>query len=553
MTTPAEWQNTGTFGPEQADLDVAYATSLPPDAALTWVEARLAEVQSHFANLGTKRNHLFPIYHLPKAVLFQILSWVALSNTSSEGEEAGYSCRSPVDQTKDLIHLSQSCKLFRGAALERPELWVRVNLGYPTLAKLFLERSGDKFLRVCLHPHARCPTALKAIPLEILQPHLSRITNLGLTFVTEPRLGCASENPLAMHMPALRMLRLRDAREEFRNEVGDASNSTPPPPVFPTPNIPYPELRKVILASVNVPWDSSLFNGLTELNLSHQDSGHAPTMTEFVAVLGRCPGLEKLHLWNSGPKELPDPPAAPDMKKVQLPNLRDLSIIQDQGRYMDIPLLLSRVSIPHSAGIHIQCNEAVDPVIRFSRMFPPEHSFHKEMPKYGTLKHLHSYTFFHFRLIDQSGGGSLSFRVNRHDQTVQSKASIVDFFRAFGEPVQYAEIHPSRETDPWTDILESLPTVESMKFKRELEHANFAAAMSTDVCSRLKKLSFEYDAHTAAKQSAWLSIVKARAEKGMKLVELDLSFSKGAELLTDDVVGELKLYTENFRCNQLLI
>jgi hypothetical protein len=26
MTTPAEWQNTGTFGPEQADLDVAYAT-----------------------------------------------------------------------------------------------------------------------------------------------------------------------------------------------------------------------------------------------------------------------------------------------------------------------------------------------------------------------------------------------------------------------------------------------------------------------------------------------------------------------------------------------
>jgi len=553
MTTPAEWQNTGTFGPEQADLDVAYATSLPPDAALAWVEARLAEVQSHFANLGTKRNHLFPIYHLPKAVLFQILTWVARSNTSSEGEESGYSYRrSSPDQTKDLVHLSQSCKLFRAAALERPELWVRVNLGYPTLAKLFLERSGDKFLKVCLHPNAMSPTALKSIPLEILQPHLGRITNLGLTFITEPQLGCASENPLAIYMPTLRTLRLRDVRKESRKGVENGSNPALPPLVFPTPNGPYPELRKVVLTSVDVPWDSSLFNGLTELDLSHQDSCHAPTIAEFVTVLGQCPGLEKLHLCDSGPKELPDPPAAPDVKKVQLPNLRDLSIIHDQGRYMDIPLLLSRISIPQSTGIHIQCNEAVDPVIRFSRMFPPEHPFHEEMPKYGTLKHLHSFTFFHFRLIDKSGGGFLSFRVNRHDQTVQNKASIIDFFRTFGEPVQYAEIHPSRETDPWPDILESLPNVESMQFKRGLEHANFAEVMSTDVCPRLKKLSLEYSTHTTAHQSAWLTIVKTRAEKGMKLEELGLSFEKGAELLTDDVVDELKLYTDNFRCNKLI-
>jgi len=552
MTTPAEWQNTGTFGPEQADLDVAYATSLPPDAALAWVEARLAEVQSHFANLGTKRNNLFLIYHLPKAVLFQILSWVALSSNSSDSsEETGFSFRSSIDHTKDLVHLSQACKLFRGAALERPELWVRVNIGYPGLAKLFLERSGDKLVTVCIHPHARRPTTLKSIPLEILQPHLGRIVNLGLTFVTELRLGCASENPLAMHMPALRTLRLRNARKEFPDGVGEAPASAPPLLVFPTPNAPYPELRKVVLASVDVPWDSSLFNGLTELDLSHQDPGHAPTIVELITVLGQCPGLEKLHLRNSGPKELPDPPAAPDMKKVRLPNLRDLSIVHDQGRYMDIPFLLSRVSIPHSAGIHIQCNDAVDPVICFSRMFPPEHPFLEEMPKYSTLKHLHSFTFFHFRLIDGSGGGSLSFRVNRHDQTVQNRASIIDFFRTFGEPVQYAEIHPSRENNPWTDIFESLPNVGFMKFKRELEHAKFAEVMSTNVCPRLKKLSLEYSTHTTAHQSAWLTVVKARSDKGLKLEELDLSFTDGAEHLTDDVVDELKLYTGNFQRRKL--
>ena len=549
MTSPTEWQNTGTFGPEQASLDVAYATALPPDAALAWVEARLAEVQSHFANLGTKRNNLFPVYHLPKVVLFQILSWVALSRASPESEESAYSYGSHTDQTKDLIHLSQACKLFRGAALERSELWVRVNLEYPAHAKLFLERSGDKLVTVFLHPHARDPTPLKSIPLEILQPHLGRITNLDLTFASETQLGCASKNPLAMDMPALRMLQLHDARNERRGHFGGTSNSDPPanPPfVFPTLNGPYPELRKVTLASINVPWDSTLFNGLTELDLSHQGSGHAPTIEEFVTVLGQCAGLEKLHLCSSGPKELPNPPAAPDVKKVRLPHLRDLSIIHNQHRYTDIPLLLSRVSIPPSTGIHIQCNEAVDPIICFSRMFPPEHPFLEELPKYGTLKHLHSFTFFHFRLIDEPSGGFLSFRVNRHDQTVQVGSSITDFFRTFGEPVNSTEIYPSKESNPWADILESLPNVESLKFKRELDYPDFAVALSTTVCPRLKKLSCEYDVHTAAHQSAWLTVVKARAENGLRLEEFGLSISRGAELLTDELVDEVKLYTDRF-------
>lgn len=543
MTTPAEWQNTGTFGPEQANLDVTYATALPPDAALAWVEARLVEVQSHFANLGIKRNNLFPIYHLPKDVLFQILSWVALSHASSESEEDPPPYLYPTDQTKDLVHLSQACKLFRGAALERPELWVRVNLRYPTLAKLFLERSGDKLVTVCLYArsaHTMRAIQLKASTLEILRPHLGRIANLDLTYAAQIH-GDSSENPLAMHMPALRMLQLRNVRKG-QEGVRDASDPTPPF-VLPTPNDPYPRLRRVILATTDVPWDSPLFNGLTELDLSYQDPGHAPEIGQFVTVLEQCTGLEKLHLWNSGPKEVLDLAAVPDGRKVQLPHLRDLSIIHDEGRYMDIPLLLSRISIPPSAKIHIQCNEAVDPIIRFSRMFYPGHPFLEEMPKYGTLKHLHSFTFFHFRLIDESSGGSLSFRVNRHDQTVQTSTSILDFFRVFGESVQYAEIYPATDANPWAETLGSLPNVESMRFKRELDFANFVGALSANVCPRLKKLAFEYYSHTAEHQASWLTAVKTRAENGAKLEELNLSFSQGTELLTDDVVDEFQSYT----------
>ena len=556
----AEWQNTGTFGPEQADIDVAYATSLPPEAALTWVEARITEVQSHFANLGTKRNNLFPVYHLPKAVLFQILSWVALSDPSSKSEQDPY--RDPADQTKDLLRLSQACKLFRDAALERPELWVRVNLGYPTLAKVFLERSGDKPVTVFLNPphpanaysiRSAGPIPLKVSTLEILRQHLDRITDLELSFALQIREGYCGENPLAMHMPALRTLQLRNIRKGEDSAVFSSDSDPPlvPPIVFLTPNDPYPQLRKVVFASVGVPWNSSLFNGLTELELVQQGLDLAPKIEEFLTVLEHCPGLEKLHLNNSGPKGLPDTPTAADAKKVQLPHLQDLSIHHDEGRYMDIPLLLARVSIQPSTKIHIQCNEAVDPVIRFSQMFPTGHPFFTQLPKYGTLKHLHSFTFFHFRLIDESDGGFLSFKVNRRDQTVQTGPSILDFFRVFGESAQYAEIYPGADINPWMEILESLPNVESVKLKRELDHGNFVVALSTQVCPKLKNLSFEYYSHTAECQSTWLAAVKTRAENGMKLEEFDLAFAQGGELLTGEAVSEFQSYTGKFSHGKL--
>lgn len=553
----AEWQNTGTFGPEQADLDVTYATSLPPEVALAWVETRIAEVQSHFANLGTKRNHLFPIYHLPKVVLFQILSWVALAAPPSKSGR-DQPPRYHMDQTRDLIHVSHSCKLFRDAALERPELWVRVNLQCPSIAKMFLERSGDKPVTTFLNApvghvypiRAPGPVPLKASTLEILRPHLGRITVLDLTFTLQTRQGYGGENPLAMHMPALRTLQLRAIRKD-EDSTGFYSNSDPsvaPPVVFATPNEPYPQLRRVVFTSVGVPWDSTIFNDLTELELTQQDSGPAPSLEEFLAVLERCPRLGKLFLNNAGPREPSNTLATADAKKVRLSHLQDLTIDHDEGRFMSIPLLLARVSIQPSTKIHIQCNEAVDPVIHFSSMFPPGHPFLAELPKYGTMKHLHSFMSFHFRLIDEPSGGYLSFKVTRRDQNVKPNAAILDFFKVFGESVQFAEIYPGSGSDwnPWADLLGALPNVETMRLKRELDHAAFAAVLSTKICPKLKKISFEYHSHTADRQSAWLAAVKARAENGMKLEEFNLIFSQGADLLKDDASKNFRSYVGKF-------
>ena len=547
MASLAEWQNTGTFGPEQADLDVAYANSLPPEASLAWVEARLAEIQSHLANLGAGRNLLIPVYHLPKVVLVQILSWVALSYPPSKSEKDP--SRFPADQAEDLVRVSQTCKLFRDAALERPELWVRVNLKYPGLAKAFLERSGDRQVAVFLYPvrpegrAKRRLNPLETSTLEILRPHLSRITQLDLAFTTQTRRGYDGGNPLAMHMPALEILKLRNTWKE--SDVGGSEADSPP--VFSTPGDPYPQLRKITLMGINVSWDSSLLSDLTELDLSLQSYEHAPTVEEFLRALEKCPGLEKLHLWNSGPKGPSDFLPAPDItKRVQLPHLRDLSITHDQGRCMDIPLLLAGISVPPSAKIQIHFNEVANPVVRFSQMFPPEHAFLAGLPKYRILKHLHSFTFFHFRLVDEPSGGFLSFKVPRQNQTVQTAASILDFFKVFGESAQHAEIYPGADDKLWSEMLKSLPNVVSMGLKRELDHVDFSAALSTNVCPKLKKLTLEYYSHTAERQLSWLAVVKARAENGMKLEEFNLTFAQGDELLTPDVVDEFRLYAGKF-------
>jgi hypothetical protein len=60
-------------------------------------------------------DNLFSVYYLSKDVLFQMLSWVALSPPSPASEED--SDRYPADQMKGLVHLIQTCELLRGAAL----------------------------------------------------------------------------------------------------------------------------------------------------------------------------------------------------------------------------------------------------------------------------------------------------------------------------------------------------------------------------------------------------------------------------------------------------
>jgi len=213
---------------------------------------------------------------------------------------------------------------------------------------------------------------------------------------------------------------------------------------------------------------------------------------------------------------------------------------------MDIPFLLSRISIPPFAKIHIQCNEAPDPVICFSQMFPPGHSFLAELPKYGTLKHLHSFTYFHFRLIDEATGGSLSFRVHRYDQATQTDASILDFFREFGESAQHVEVYPPEDSEnSWVEILQTLPNLQFIEIKRERDYAGLIAALSTRTCPKLKKLSIEYYAYKADHHTTWLAHLKSLAESGVKLEEFNLAFTEGAGL-PDDVADEFRLYTDKF-------
>ena len=138
---------------------MAYAAPLPPDAVLAWVEAPV-EVQSHFINPRTKRDNLFLIYHLPKDVLFQTFSWVALSHSPSASEKD--SDRYPVDQMKDLVRLIQAC-----GALRREGQRCMLELTFGTRPSRSCFWSGRRISSsLCFSTHTRTSTRGPGIPLK---------------------------------------------------------------------------------------------------------------------------------------------------------------------------------------------------------------------------------------------------------------------------------------------------------------------------------------------------------------------------------------------------
>jgi hypothetical protein len=161
---------------ERANVDVAYAMSLLPDAAPARVKARLVDVQSYFINLCMERNTSSPSTTSRKTSCFRSPRRSAVLRSLRTRGEPGSSPygsdEGPRASRSDLQAVSRR-------SVRR--LWAWAEPWYPGLAKLFLEQLRDNLITVYIYPHtnirpmARIPLPLKDPTLGTFRPRVGRI------------------------------------------------------------------------------------------------------------------------------------------------------------------------------------------------------------------------------------------------------------------------------------------------------------------------------------------------------------------------------------------
>ena len=160
---------------ERVNVDVAYATSPPPDATPARVKAHLVDVQSYFINLCMERNTSSPSTTRKMTCFRSPRRSAVLRSLRTRGELRSLphgSDEEPRASHSDLQAVSRR-------SVRR--LWAWAEPWYPGLAKLFLEQLRDNLTTVYICPHAnirqvaRIPLPLKDPMLEIFRPRVGRI------------------------------------------------------------------------------------------------------------------------------------------------------------------------------------------------------------------------------------------------------------------------------------------------------------------------------------------------------------------------------------------
>lgn len=263
---------------------------------------------------------------------------------SDDDSDGGYvyNCGLPAPEsslTSPLV-LTAICYKLRKIGMATPHLWGTVNLNFPRLATLFLERCGYE-------PHTlkiSAPTRVSMCLATSLQVAWAQVQ------------GCAFDN--------LRSL-VFTGGVEFNHVVpiiqraAKISSLDLQQTAFPILSLPWnptvspPRLSALRLCGFSVSWTSPLLRNLTQLTLdcgTIRSAAGDTSVEAFLTVLGNCPDLERLELCGAGPHP---PVSRRDNcdRVVQLPKLRGLFL--EFANASTVACILSHVSYPESASLDI--------------------------------------------------------------------------------------------------------------------------------------------------------------------------------------------------------
>ncbi|GLB41913.1 hypothetical protein LshimejAT787_1005130 [Lyophyllum shimeji] len=296
------------------------------------IDQEMQRLENSIRLLKSRRNILAPISRLPPEMLAKIFA-----------HRVAECAESP--NLLEWIRVSHVSRHWRAVALDCPSLWGNLVFTRPKWSEEMLKRSKMASLVVKADLTCITPRIFEAVRLALL--HGSRIHDLQLraASATLDRLLAAD---LSLEMPMIRSLSLSVPRVA---RFGTDEGFTIPTTIL---NGPTPYLKRLELQKCNISWDSSLLRGLTHLTIRDVTASARPTTQQLMDALERMPGLQVFDFQDALPlspqTEAVHPP--PD-RIIHLPQLIHLSIASTVPECVN---LVSRITIPASARVHLSCS-----------------------------------------------------------------------------------------------------------------------------------------------------------------------------------------------------
>ncbi|KAH9075583.1 hypothetical protein EDB83DRAFT_1794347 [Lactarius deliciosus] len=253
------------------------------------------------------------------------------------------------------ISVTQVCHRWREIALTTPTLWRY--LDFTCMSRRWclemLRRSGNCSLDVALRiaSSGLCPVPSSLdVAQELMRPEYSaRLAGLRLDITSRTKCDVESLiHSLQLSAPRLEYLALQHTSWEFATISSFTSR--------------LPSLRRLRLSNVFLsPWISPIFTSLQELDIRlsphrlSRSNDALLTYGEMSTILSRMPELQRLTLRNVflvGTR-------ADEMlnERISLPNLRQLSLIDQQGS--DLSSFAASLCLPPETCVEIKTNGRV--------------------------------------------------------------------------------------------------------------------------------------------------------------------------------------------------
>ena len=326
---------------EQSEIICSALEHTNPQRAQNIIDKQISKHEKSVITLKTLRNTFSPISKLPTEILCQIFYFFQESRHF----------------VLNWIQVTYVCRQWRAVALNSPNLWTNLPLGYGHWTSVMLERSKRTSLTIKVDFSNRASNTINH--LESAFHHVDRFKVLSLEHA-DPSLLRDLVLKLPKSAPRLNSLVISVYHSQFSETFPERDFAStcdlPEAMLCETENLHYVELK-----GCNPSWDSHLLSSLLHLKIEWVSKAARPTTKQFLEMLKRMPNLESLELRDAIPIES----SHSVQEIIHLCRLHSLSL---SSLSTEISNILRHITFPPTTRVKIVVDATLISDLNFSGM-----------------------------------------------------------------------------------------------------------------------------------------------------------------------------------------